>query len=116
MQVLVAHVHVGRGGPAGVAVQARLGVGRDGGVGDGAFATQILTLVALEQRVLLELGLHEGVELNVAQLQQLDRLLQLGSDDEPLALPELQSSIERHRALLAWDLQDFVTRRPPPGG
>jgi hypothetical protein len=48
-----------------------------------------LALIALQQRVALQLGLDEGVELDVRQLQQLDRLLQLRSDDEALALPEL---------------------------
>jgi hypothetical protein len=34
-------------------------------------------------------------------LQQLDRLLQLGGDDQPLALPDFQSLAERQRNLLA---------------
>ena len=46
-----------------------------------------LALVALQQRIAFQLGLDEGVELQVGQLQQLDRLLQLGRDDQPLALP-----------------------------
>ena len=50
-------------------------------------AVAVLAILALQQRVALELAVHEGVELEVAQLQQLDGLLQLRRDDQPLALP-----------------------------
>ena len=48
-----------------------------------------------EQRIALQLGLDEGLELNIRQLQQLDRLLQLRRDDKALALPDLESRAER---------------------
>ena len=62
-----------------------------GGVGNrnrglGAVA---LGLVALQQGIALQLGLDELLELDVRQLQQLDRLLQLGRDDQPLPLSDL---------------------------
>ena len=47
----------------------------------------VLAILALQQRVALELAVDEGVELEVAQLQQLDGLLQLRRDDQTLALP-----------------------------
>jgi hypothetical protein len=49
----------------------------------------MLALIALQERVALQLRVDESVELDVRQLQQLDSLLQLRSDDEALALPEL---------------------------
>lgn len=49
----------------------------------------VIALIALQERIALQLGLDEGVELDVRQLQQLDGLLQLRGDDEALALPEL---------------------------
>ena len=77
------------GGPIG-----RPGVGEAqfGGIGR-RFAGDLdarLGLLALEQRVLFQLGLDIFVELLVRQLQQLDRLLQLGRDDQPLPLPNLE--------------------------
>src|SRR5690606_32243813 len=60
-----------------------------GGLHGGFGVIGRLRILALEQRVLLELGLDEGVQLEVRQLQQLDRLLQLGRDDQPLPLPYL---------------------------
>jgi hypothetical protein len=47
-----------------------------------------LALLAGEQGIALELALHEGIELKVGQLQQLDRLLKLGRDDKALTLSE----------------------------
>ena len=54
-------------------------------------------LFALQQRIPLKLGLDELLQLEVRQLQQLDRLLQLGRDDQPLPLPDLQL-LPDHRA------------------
>ena len=54
-------------------------------------------VLALQQGILLQLGLDEGLQLEIGQLQQLDRLLQLGRDDQPLALPDLQP-LSEHRA------------------
>ena len=49
----------------------------------------MVAFVALEQGIALELGLDIGLQLEVRQLQKLDRLLQLRRDDKALALPEL---------------------------
>ena len=46
-------------------------------------------LVALQERVLLELGVDIGGQFDVRQLQQLDRLLQLRRHDQRLGLPEI---------------------------
>ena len=54
-----------------------------------------LGVLALQQGVLLQLGLDESLQLKVRQLQQLDRLLQLGRDDQTLALPYLQPLSEQ---------------------
>ena len=48
-------------------------------------------LLALEERVLLELALDVGRQLEIAQLQQLDRLLQLRRHHQSLALTHIQS-------------------------
>ncbi len=48
-------------------------------------------VLALEERVLLELALDVGRKLEVAQLQQLDRLLQLRRHHQGLALTHIQS-------------------------
>ncbi len=50
---------------------------------------RLALLVAFEQRILFELGLDEGLELEVRHLQKLDRLLQLRRHDQGLALPQL---------------------------
>ena len=55
----------------------------------GAHPRARIALIALKQRILFDLGLYESFELNVRQLQQLDRLLQLRRDDEALPLPKL---------------------------
>ena len=47
-----------------------------------------VALVAGEQRIALDLGLHIGFEFEIRQLQQLDRLLQLGRYDQRLALTQ----------------------------
>jgi hypothetical protein len=49
----------------------------------GRLGRRLLGLLALQQRVALQLGLDEGLELEVRQLQQLDRLLQLGVMTSP---------------------------------
>ena len=56
-----------------------------------------LGVLALQQRIALELGLNEGVQLLAGQLQKLDRLLQLGRDDQSLALPDVQP-LSEHRS------------------
>jgi hypothetical protein len=80
-----------------------------------------LAVIALQQGVTLELALDEGVQLDVRQLQKLDRLLQLRRDDKALALPKLQSVVERQCALLAnrtmfrWPLKGtLVNAKPTP--
>ena len=56
-----------------------------------------LGVLALQQRIALQLGLNEGVQLLAGQLQKLDRLLQLGRDDQSLALPDVQP-LSEHRS------------------
>ncbi|MEY9981414.1 hypothetical protein ABH995_000751 [Bradyrhizobium yuanmingense] len=53
------------------------------------FGTSYTVIGSLEQRVSLELLLHEGHEVEIGQLQQLDRLHQLRRHDQRLRLPEL---------------------------
>ncbi|MNE12769.1 hypothetical protein D3C80_1055850 [compost metagenome] len=57
------------------------------------------TFVALQQGVSFQLALDEGFQLEIRQLQQLDRLLQLGRDDQPLSLSDLQPLTD-HGALV----------------
>jgi len=52
--------------------------------------------VALEEGVLLDLALDIGVELDIRELQQLDRLLQLRRHDQRLALPDIEPLNECH--------------------
>ena len=49
-----------------------------------------VALVTLEQWVLLKFGFDELVQFLVGELQQLDGLLELGRDDQPLTLPNLK--------------------------
>ncbi len=69
------------GGLVSALLRGRLAVrlGRRRGLGR-------LALRAFEQRVLLDLGLDVGHELEVGELQQLDRLLQLRRHDQRLRL------------------------------
>ena len=53
-----------------------------------------IVVVTRQQRIALQLGFDEGLKLQVRQLEQLDRLLELGRDDEPLPLPDLQPLTE----------------------
>ena len=66
-------------------------VGFEGfGVGLNRFAVGLVVgFVALEQGIALQLALDIGLQFEVRQLQQLDRLLQLRRDDEALPLPKL---------------------------
>ncbi len=75
------------------------GVGCGGGLGGlgGALGRRV---VALQQRVLLELALDEGRELHVGELQQLDRLLQLRRHDERLGVAEIEPLGKRHGVVL----------------
>ena len=50
--------------------------------------TRRIGIVPLEQRIAFQLGFDHRFKLKVRQLQQLDRLLQLGGDDQPLPLLE----------------------------
>ena len=56
----------------------------------------LVCLLALEQRVPLKLGLDEGGKLDIGELQQLDRLLQLRRHHQAVALPKLKLCGERH--------------------
>ena len=73
-----------------------------------------LALVALQQGIAFQLALDEGFQLKVRQLQQLDRLLQLGRDDQPLPLPQLQTRAERQIRLLACFLLARLARSSQP--
>ena len=83
----------------GIEIRAGLGVGHlfgdRGTVRLRGCITVGLALVALQQRVALQLRIDERLDLKIRHLQQLDRLLQLGGDDQPLSLPNLQSCAER---------------------
>jgi hypothetical protein len=59
-------------------------------------ATGIVGLLALKQRIALELGFDEGDQLHVGELQQLDRLLQLRRHHQTVALPKLKLCGEGH--------------------
>jgi hypothetical protein len=89
--VLVRHrVHLGRGR------SARNLIGRDLGGGLDGLAFRLgLALLALQEGITLQLGVDERLELKVRQLQELDGLLQLRRDDQPLALPNLETRVER---------------------
>ena len=54
-------------------------------------------LGALEERVALEFGLDIGGEIEMGELQQLDRLQQLRRHHQGLALAELQPLQQTHR-------------------
>jgi len=56
-------------------------------------------LVVFQQRVALNLGLDEGAQLDVGQLEQAYCLLQLRCHHQLLALPELQFGHKRHNTL-----------------
>ena len=101
----------------GVEVGAGFGVGHlfgnDRAVGLCGRLGILVSLVALQQRIAFQLGVDEGLDLKIRHLQQLDRLLQLGRDDQPLALPYLQP-LSEHRL----SPQPGVARnllRPPCG-
>jgi hypothetical protein len=54
------------------------------------------SFIALKQRVLFDLALDIGGELDIGELQQLDRLLQLRGHDKGLALPDIEPLGESH--------------------
>ena len=56
---------------------------------------------AVEQRIALELGFHIGDQIEIGELQQLDRLHQLRRHHQRLALPDLESLRKRHEGLVA---------------
>jgi hypothetical protein len=64
-----------------------------GGIGrcrlGGFVAVAALAFVPFDQRVLLDFPLDESQQIEVGELQQLYRLLQLRGDNERLCLPEL---------------------------
>ena len=57
----------------------------------GLVTARLRLLLALEQRVLLELALDVGRELEVRQLQKLDRLLELRRHHQALALTQVEA-------------------------
>ena len=105
-------VELGAGAGVVDAVGGKVARGLDGRLG----VRLGVALVALEQGIALQLGVHEGVELKIRQLQQLDRLLQLRRDDQTLALPYLKSRAERQNSPLACFLLATLRGRKPPIG
>ena len=65
-----------------------IGEARNGGVGRG--------FALLQERIALELGLHIGGKLRMRELQQLDRLHELRSHRQGLALAQLQPLHRTH--------------------
>ena len=94
-------VNVSRFGLA-VAVGVAVGVGiRLGGlVGSGvdprSFKAVIGAVIALEERVLLQLLFYVGKKIHGRELQQLNRLLQLRRHDERLGLAQFKARDHRH--------------------
>ena len=86
---LQAAVQLGSGGAGGVERG-----GRRAGLGLGTGRVRLL--LALEQRVLLELALDIGRQLEVRELQQLDRLLQLRRHHQALALTQIEAEGQCH--------------------
>ncbi len=83
VQIVVPHIQVRLGGAIGHMVGV-VGVG----VGLDRLGVRLAVgFVALQQRVALQLAIHERLKLKVRQLQKLDSLLQLRRDDEALPLP-----------------------------
>ena len=85
--------------------------GNVGGVFPGFDRGLDLALLALQQRIALQLALDIGLELKIRQLQQLDRLLQLRRDDQSLALPNLETRAERQSRPLACFLLPTLARQ-----
>ncbi|MEY9550601.1 hypothetical protein ABIF67_004666 [Bradyrhizobium japonicum] len=73
---------------ARLVVVAPVGIAELAGLGRG-FTRGRLVVGPLQQGVPLELLFHEGREIEIGQLQQLDRLHQLRRHDQRLRLPEL---------------------------
>ncbi|GJE07550.1 hypothetical protein AOPFMNJM_2879 [Methylobacterium jeotgali] len=98
----VAGVHLG-GGPA-LALAVEIGLERVA-LG-GAFGRPLprgrfgpLALDPLEQRVALQLGIHVGGEVELGELQELDRLQELRRHHQGLTLAHLQPLQQAHRGL-----------------
>ena len=66
-------------------------------LGIARFAIDRLGAGAFQQRILLDLLGNEGLDLEIRQRQQLDRLLELRRHDERLALPQIEAGTEGHR-------------------
>ena len=64
-----------------------------------ALADQLGALVALKQRIALQLFLDEGRDFLIGVLEELDGLTQLRRHDQRLGLSELESGTDRHRRL-----------------
>ncbi len=88
-------VGVGERHPIGRRLARRLGERHFGAL---RFAITF-AIIAGQERVSLEFAFDILLQLQIGELKQLDRLLELRRDDQALALPELQSLTERHRAL-----------------
>ena len=72
------------------------GFGRAGGISLSALRLAAFGIFALQQRVFLELGFDIFRKLEIGELQQLDRLLQLRRHHQGLALFQLEALCQRH--------------------
>jgi len=77
---------------------------------------RFLRLRALQQRIALQFGVHEGLKLDVRHLQQPDRLLHLRRHDQGLTLADLQSLTQRHRPVSPSLRHEHGDRRKTPAG
>ena len=111
--VLVGHALIGMK-TVGISVQGGFGGGADAVVADLDFLNAValfaltghfglfgplLAVIALQKGILFQFGLDEFRKLDIRQLQQFDRLLQLRRHDQGLALSDLKSLRDRHNSL-----------------
>jgi hypothetical protein len=73
--------------------------------------TRLVLAGALEQRIALELVLHVGGEVQIRQLQQLDRLHELRRHHERLALANQQLLGKGHRVRRTWSVSCLSASR-----
>jgi len=56
----------------------------------------LLAFLRVEQRIALQLVIEEGGKLQIGELQQLDRLKELRSHHQRLALPKIKARPKSH--------------------
>src|SRR3569623_150821 len=100
-------IDVKRGLAAAVAVEQRVGARRllaDDGL---RLAIDRRTVIvgrrAVEQRIALDLLCDEGLDLEVRQREEADRLLQLRGHHQRLRLPQVEARRETHYSLSLWE-------------